>query len=86
VSQGAYYGNDYQSATNYPLVRIVNAATGHVFYARTFLPSGMSVTPGAAGSTNFTVPVGIEPGAATLFAVANGIASAPVSVSVAVMP
>lgn len=86
VSQGAYYGNDYQSATNYPLVRIVNAATGHVFYARTFLHSGMSVTPGAAGSTNFTVPVGIEPGAATLFAVANGIASAPVSVTAAVMP
>jgi hypothetical protein len=86
VSQGAAYGDDYQSATNYPLVRIVIAATGHVFYARTFGHSGMSVTQGAEGSTKFTVPVGIEPGAARLFAVANGIASAPVSVTVAVLP
>jgi hypothetical protein len=83
VSQGAAYNEGYQSATNYPLVRIVNAATQHVFYARTFGHSGMSVTPGAVSSTNFTVPTGIETGAATLFAVANGIASAPVSVTVA---
>lgn len=86
VSQGAAYGDDYQSATNYPLVRIVNSATGHVFYARTFGHSGMSVTPGAVSSTNFTVPEGIESGSATLFAVANGIASAPVVVSVATTP
>ncbi|MGK4422351.1 hypothetical protein ACSLVQ_29295, partial [Klebsiella pneumoniae] len=35
LTQGAAYGDDYQSATNYPLVRIVNQATGHVVYART---------------------------------------------------
>src|SRR5215467_16022058 len=31
MSQGAAYGDDQQSATNYPLVRITNNATGHVF-------------------------------------------------------
>ncbi|WGJ13137.1 hypothetical protein QEV83_10405 [Methylocapsa sp. D3K7] len=83
VSQAAAYGEGYQSATNYPLVRIVIAKTKHVFYARTFGHSSMGVTPGAVSSTNFTVPAGIETGAATLFAVANGIASNPISVTVA---
>ncbi|HUB63208.1 MAG TPA: hypothetical protein VL996_01985 [Methylocella sp.] len=83
VSQGAAYAEGYQPATNYPLIRIVNATTKHVFYARTFGFSGMSVTPGADTSAQFTVPAGIETGNAMLFAVANGIASAPVSVTVA---
>ena len=36
LTQGGYYGDDYQGATNYPLVRITNSSTGDVFYARTF--------------------------------------------------
>jgi hypothetical protein len=83
VSQAATYAEGYQSATNYPLVRIVNAKTNHVFYARTFGQSGMRVTHNADSWTRFTVPAGIEAGAATLFAVANGIASNPISVTVA---
>lgn len=82
LSQGAAYAEGYAPATNYPLVRIVNAATQHVFYARTSGHSGMPVTPWAETSTNFTIPAGIETGAATLYAVANGIASLPVSVTV----
>jgi Galactose oxidase, central domain len=83
VSQAAAYAEGYQSATNYPLVRIVNAKTKHVFYARTFDRNGMPVTPNEESWTHFTVPAGIEAGAATLFAVANGIASNPISVTVA---
>jgi hypothetical protein len=83
VSQAATYAEGYQSATNYPLVRIVNAKTNHVFYARTFGQSGMWVTHNADSWTCFAVPAGIEAGAATLFAVANGIASNPISVTVA---
>ena len=63
LSQGAFYGDDVQAATNYPLVRITNTASGHVFYARTFNHSTMSVAPSTAGSTNFRVPAGIELGA-----------------------
>ena len=82
LSQGAYYGDDVQAATNYPLVRITNNSTGHVFYARTTNPSNSSVAPGNTVSVSFTVPESVETGASNLVVVANGIASEPVSVTV----
>jgi hypothetical protein len=85
LSQGAAYGDDVQAATNYPLVRIVNATTEHVFYARTFGHSTMGIGPQDDESnqvyafTNFTVPTksAIEAGYSYLYVVANGIASQP---------
>ena len=50
LTQGAYYGDDRQSATNYPLVRITNNATSHVFYARTHGHSSMGVATGSGRS------------------------------------
>jgi hypothetical protein len=82
LDQGAAYGDDYQPFTNYPLVRITNKATKHVFYARTVNWSTSSVALLAAGSTEFTLPAGIETGASTLVVVANGIPSKPVNVTV----
>jgi hypothetical protein len=82
LSQGAYYGDDYQSATNYPIVRITNNATGHVFFARSYGFNAMSVAPNTASTSNFTVPPGIETGASSLVVIANGIASQPASVTV----
>jgi hypothetical protein len=83
LSQGAAYGDDQQTSTNYPLVRITNNATGHVFYARTHNHSTMAVATAAnIVSTHFDVPVGMDPGASTLVVVANGIPSAPVAISV----
>jgi hypothetical protein len=83
LSQAVGYGDDYQAATNYPLVRITNNVTGHVFYARTHDHSTMAVATGSAVvSTNFDVPAVIELGPSSLVVVANGIASAPVSVMV----
>ncbi|HSZ28386.1 MAG TPA: kelch repeat-containing protein [Pseudonocardiaceae bacterium] len=82
VTQGSAYGDDYQSATNYPLVRITNNATGDESYARTSGMTSMSVAPGAQSSANFTLPAGIGTGPSTLEVIANGIASAPVSVTV----
>jgi hypothetical protein len=82
VSQGAYYGDDAQMATNYPIVQITHTSNGHVFYARTTDMKPMSVTPGVAGSARFSVPTGIETGPASLVVIANGIASAPVSIRV----
>lgn len=76
LSQANGYGDDASSATNYPLVRIRNLGTGHVFYARTFDHSTMGVATGPAiVSTHFTVPAGIEGGASELVVVANGIES-----------
>jgi hypothetical protein len=82
LTQGAAYGDDYQAATNFPLVRVTNAATGHVFYGRTTGMTAMGVAPGARSSAGFTLPAGTEAGASTLVVVANGVASAVVSVVV----
>jgi len=82
LSEGADYGDDVQTATNYPIVQITNVATNHVFYARTFNHSTRSVAPGAATSTSFSAPLNIEPGPSKLVVIANGIPSAPVTVSV----
>jgi hypothetical protein len=83
LSQACAYGDDDQQATNYPLVRITNNATGHVFYARTHNHSTMAVATGPKKvSTHFDVPTNIETGPSELVMVANGIASTPVAVTV----
>ena len=83
LSQAAGFGDEVETATNYPLVRITNKSTGHVFYARTHDHSTMGVATGnKTVSTNFDVPSGMETGAGKLEVVANGIPSQPVSVTV----
>jgi hypothetical protein len=82
LDQGAAYGDDVQDNTNFPLVRITNSATGVVTYARTFNWSSVSVAPGTRSSTSFTLPPGTPTGRSTLVVVANGIASAPVTVTI----
>ena len=72
----------YKAATNYPLVQIVNTATGHVFYARTSNFSTMSIAPGVSSTASFTVSGATETGASSLYVIANGIPSAPVSVTI----
>jgi hypothetical protein len=83
LTQGAMYGDDAQMATNYPLVRIVNAASKNVVYCRTHNHSTMGVATGATVvSTEFDIPSTIETGASELFVVANGIPSKPVKVEI----
>lgn len=82
VSQGAAYGDDAQAATNYPLVRITNLLTGHVFYSRTHDHSSMAVASDALVSTYYDVPQSQEPGPGKLEVVTNGVASEPVLVAV----
>jgi hypothetical protein len=75
MSQGAFYGDDVQAATNYPLVRITNLATGHVFYSRTHDHSSMAVASNDIVSTYFDVPSTQEKGLSKIEVVANGIPS-----------
>ena len=83
LSQGAAYGDDAQMATNYPLVRVTNHATGHVAYFKTHNHSVMGVATGTRRvSTKFDVPAAAETGASDLSVVANGIASPAVSVTI----
>jgi hypothetical protein len=87
LSSGAAYGDDLQAATNYPIVRIVNQTTGHVFYAKTHDHSSMGVATGTTSvSTSFDVPINVEPGSSTIFVVANGIASAGMTTTVVDVP
>jgi hypothetical protein len=82
VSQGSSYGDDVQAATNFPLVRITNVRSGHVFYARTHDHSSMAVASNEQVTTRFDVSKLQESGLSKLEVVANGIASAPVAVLV----
>ena len=82
LTQASAYGDDTQNATNYPLVRITNHASGHVFYARTHDHSTMGVaTGGTIVSTSFDAPAGLESGPSDLVIVANGIPSAPIVIN-----
>ena len=77
LSEACAFGDEFDCATNYPLVRITNVATGHVVYARTHGHS-MGVATGAMPiTTTFDVPANAETGPSTLVVVANGIASQP---------
>ncbi len=81
-SQANFYGDDVQEATNWPLVRIVNNATGHVFYCKTHNHSYMGIGSNKTVTTMFDVPSGIATGASTIYVVVNGIQSAGVSVTI----
>jgi len=85
LTQGAYYGDDAQAATNFPLVRLTvdgGALNGEVFYARTYnLPSGVATGTKIVQCT-FVVPSSMPQGSARLEVVANGIPSNPVMVTI----
>jgi len=80
LSQGSAYGDDAQSATNYPLVRIT--VNGIVYYCRTADFSSMAVASPSLVSAHFAVPSSVPAGSGELVVVANGIPSAPVAVTV----
>jgi regulation of enolase protein 1 (concanavalin A-like superfamily) len=82
ISEGAYYGDDAQMSSNYPLVRLTGP-TGTVYYARTFGWSSTGLQTGAATlTTKFVLPIGIPPGTYTLAAVANGVTSDPTTFTI----
>ncbi|HEX5348464.1 MAG TPA: kelch repeat-containing protein [Pseudonocardiaceae bacterium] len=83
LSQAVSYGDDAQMATNYPLVRLRNPATGSVLYCRTSGHSTMGVATGSATvSTRFTVPASAPLAQYQLSVIANGIASAELAVTI----
>jgi hypothetical protein len=75
LSQASAYGDDLQNATNYPIVRITNVATGHVFYCRTHNHSTMAVGYAGPAKTTLDIPANMEIGPSYLEVVANGIPS-----------
>jgi len=75
ASQNNAYGDDYQDASNYPIVRFTNVATGHVFYGKTHGHSTMAVGYHGPSFTHVDVPSNIETGQTHLQVIVNGIAS-----------
>jgi hypothetical protein len=78
LNEGAYYGDDAQMSSNYPIVRLSNASH-HVYYARTTNWTIGVATGRRSVSTDFTLPRRLPAGNYQLSVVANGIASRPVS-------
>jgi hypothetical protein len=82
LSQAVSYGDDAQMATNYPIIRVRNNTSGHVFYCRTSTYSTMGVNTGTViENAQFTIPSGAELGACQITVIANGIPSAPANVN-----
>jgi hypothetical protein len=83
LTENNAYGDDYQAATNYPLVQLVQVgAPNNVYFATTHDETTHSIAPSTSATTQFDLPSGIPAGAYSLSVIANGIASAPVTVTV----
>src|SRR5205807_1810577 len=81
LTEGAYYGDDSQASSNYPIIRLVDQS-GATYYAKSYNFSTMGVATGSTPvSAGFTV-AGIPQGNYSLYAVANGIASDPYPFSI----
>jgi len=76
------YGDDAQAASNYPIVRITNRATGHVAFGRTHGFSNFSIARAAHSRAQLDIPASVEPGASDLVVIANGIASESIRVRI----
>jgi hypothetical protein len=82
MDQGGYYGDDNQSDSNFPLVRITDSKN-HVVYCRSHnWTPGLVATGSKVMTTLFDIPASIATGPASLVVVVNGIASAPVQVTI----
>jgi hypothetical protein len=76
MSQAAAFGDEFETATNYPLIRFTFTATHHVVYVRTHDHSTMGVQTGNnLTGTHVDLPANMESGIAYMELVANGIPS-----------
>jgi hypothetical protein len=75
VSYGGYYGDDVQTSSNYPIIRITNKASGHVCFAKTH-NYATGISNGSVTNAQFDIPNSCESGKGKLEVVVNGVASA----------
>ncbi|MFI5196186.1 MAG: T9SS type A sorting domain-containing protein [Chitinophagales bacterium] len=80
ITEGASYGDDWQMATNYPIIRLKSGTD--VYYARSYNWNRTGVMTGSLPDTAmFTLPATLPMGTYTLEVVANGNPSAPTSLT-----
>lgn len=80
ISEGANYGDDNESASNYPILQFTDGS-GNIFYARTYNWSSTGVATGSTPvTTQFTLPAGHTSLSdfTSIVVIANGIPSNPV--------
>ncbi len=77
LSNGAAYGDECNSYTNYPIVFLKNTTTGKYSFARTYNHSNMLLATGSTPvSTQFTMPAGLPAGQYQVSTSASGVTSA----------
>src|SRR5262249_54140038 len=80
ISEGSAYGDDWQMESNYPIIRLTSGS--NVYYARSSNWNSTGVMRGSAKDTaKFVTPAGLPSGNYSLYVIANGIASDPISFS-----
>ncbi len=78
ISEGAGYGDDWQMATNYPIVRLTNGT--NVYYAHTYNWNSDGIQRGSLADTTYcTLPIGLPHATYSLVVTANGISSDPIN-------
>ena len=82
LTQGTFWGDEQQNATNYGLVQITNIASQHVFYARVTDYSNTSIAPNVPSTFSFTFNEKVEDGPSSIRVVASGVASLPFDVNI----
>ena len=86
ISEGAGYGDDWQMNSDYPVARFTNSS-GNILYCRTYNWSTCNLMTGTnVVTTEMTLPPGMLAGTYPLFVTANGISSAPYSLTIAGTP
>ncbi len=85
ISEGAGFGDDWQVATNYPIVRLTKGT--NVYYARTtnWNRIGAIMTDSLEDTAYFTIP-SVPAGTYSVEVIANGIPSSPFSVTLPCTP
>ncbi len=81
LSENNFYGDDYQAATNYPLIRFTDTSN-KVWYGFTHDDSSHSIAPGTISFTKFDLNPAMPPGNYTMQVVTNGIGSNKVTVKI----
>ncbi len=82
MSQGSSFGDEGQDATNYPLLRILNAFPNGTRYLRTHDFSSMAVASDSLSTMEFDIPADMPLGWGFIQVVTNGIASRWITVRV----
>jgi hypothetical protein len=78
ISEGSGYGDDWQMATNYPIIRLTDGVK--TYYARTFNWNSTNVQRGNLPDTAlFTLPAALPYATYSLVVTANGISSNPIA-------